>query len=119
METGSTQIRWFWSILGQIYPQETQILQKNKVFPETTSLFLSNDTNPRSKINHRIIVELIKKTPFFAKNGLFKIKNRLVNKDQEVKDQFNSTYLEPRNSGLTVGVQLFVVTPLKLALFQF
>lgn len=87
--------------------------------PETTSLFLSNDTNPRSKINHRILVELIKKTPFFAKNGLFKIKNRLVNKDQEVKDQFNSTYLEPRNSGLTVGVQLFVVTRLKLALFQF
>ena len=104
---------------GTNLPAGNSNIAKKQSFPRTTSLFLSNDTNPRSKINHRILVELIKKTPFFAKNGLFKIKNRLVNKDQEVKDQFNSTYLEPRNSGLTVGVQLFVVTRLKLALFQF
>ena len=38
-----------------------------------------------------------------AKYGLFKVKNRPVNKDQEVGDQVITTFTEAPNSGLTVG----------------
>ena len=56
-----------------------------------------------SQINHRILGKAIKKNILGAKNGLFKVKNRLVNKDQEVRDHVSTTFLEAPNSGLTVG----------------
>ena len=55
----------------------------------------------------------------WAKNELFKVKNRLTNKDQEVRGQVSTTFLEAPNSGLTVGEFFFVLGLLKLASFQF
>ena len=43
-----------------------------------------------------------KKNIFWAKYGLFKVKNRPVNKDQEVTDEFSTTFMETPNSELTV-----------------
>ena len=41
---------------------------KTKVFPETTSLWLSNNTNLiEDRINHRILIKFIKKNIFGAK----------------------------------------------------
>ena len=54
-----------------------------------------------------------------AKNGLFKIKNRLVNKDQEVRGQVSTTFSEAPNSGLTVDEKYSVAARLKFTLFQF
>ena len=56
---------------------------------------------------------------FWAKNGLFKVKNRPVNKDQEVRGQISTTFSEAHNSGVTFGGNFFVVARLKLVLFQF
>ena len=39
----------------------------------------------------------------WAKNGLFNVKNRRVNKDQGVRDQISTTFSEAPNCGLTVG----------------
>ena len=39
--------------------------QKPKFFPENTSLWLSNNTGPRSQINHKILIKLIKKKQHF------------------------------------------------------
>ena len=44
-----------------------------------------------------------KKTHFWAKYGLFKIKNGPVNKDQETRDKVSTTSTEVPNSGLTVA----------------
>ena len=46
--------------------------QKPEFFPETTSLWLSNNTSTRSQINHRILIKSIKKIHFWNKNGVFK-----------------------------------------------
>ena len=54
-----------------------------------------------------------------GKNGLFKIKNRPVIKNQEVRSQVSATFSEALNSGLTVSENSFVVARLKLALFHF
>ena len=62
-----------------------------------------NNTSPRSQINHIILIKLIKKDHFEAKYGLFKGKNKPVNKDQEVRNQVSTTFTEAPNSGLTVG----------------
>ena len=51
-----------------------EIMPKTKIFPETTSLWILNNTSTRSQINHRILIKLIKKNHFRGKNGLFKIK---------------------------------------------
>ena len=50
----------------------------------------------------------LKKTPFFGPNMDFKVKNRPVNKDQEVRDQVSTTFTEAPNSGLTVGENLLL-----------
>ena len=42
-----------------------------------------------------------------------------VIENQEVRGQFNTTFSEAPNSGLTVSEKSFVVARLKLALFQF
>ena len=62
---------------AQFTPGIPKILPKTRIFPETTSLWLSNNTSTRSQINHRILIKVIKKPHFFGKTGLFKIKNRL------------------------------------------
>ena len=59
------------------------------------------------------------KNIFWAKNGLFNVKNRPVNKDHEVRGQVTTTFSECPNSGLTDGENTFAVAQLKLALFQF
>ena len=52
----------FWA---QFTPGKRNILSKTKIFPETASLGLSDDTSPKSQINHRILIKIIKKTPHF------------------------------------------------------
>ena len=69
---------------------------------------ISNNASPRSQINHRILIKLIKNAIFWAKNGLFTAKNRPVNKDQEVRGHVNTKFSEAPNSGLTVG-ELFLL----------
>ena len=54
-----------------------------------------------------------------AKIGLFKIKNRPVNKNQKVRARVTTTFSEVPNSGLTIDQKLFGVARLKLALFKF
>ena len=54
-----------------------------------------------------------------VKNGLFKVKNRPVIKNQEVRGHVSTIFSEAPNSGLTVSENIFVVARLKLALFQF
>ena len=49
-------------------PENPKYCQKPNFFPETASLWLSNNTSPRSQINHRILIKLIKKTHFFWPN---------------------------------------------------
>ena len=49
-----------------------------------------------------------------GKNGLFKVKNRLVIKNHEVRGQVSTTFSEAPNSGLTVSENIFVVALLKL-----
>ena len=88
---------------------------KNQNFKETTCLWLSNNESPRSQINHRIVIKLIKNPFFGLKNGLFKVKNKQANKDQEVRDQVSPTFSEAPNSGLAVRGKLFVVAQLNLA----
>ena len=48
-----------------------------------------------------------------GKNGLFKVKNRLVIKNQEVRGQVSTTFSEAPNSELTVSKNIFVVARLK------
>ena len=43
------------------------------------------------------------KIHFWGKSGFLKIKNRPVNKSQEVTGQVRTTYSEAPNSGLTIG----------------
>ena len=78
-----------------------------------------NKTSTRSQINHRILVKLIKKKHFWGKNGLFKIKNRPVNKNQEVISQIRTTFSEAPNSGLTIGQTFFVAARLNLCYLSF
>ena len=92
----------------QFISGKPKILPKTRIFPESKSLWLLNNTSTRFQINHRILIKLIKKTNFWSKNGLFKIKNRPVNKNQEVRGQVRTTFLETPHSG-----------QLKLALFKF
>ena len=103
----------------QFNPRKSKILPNTKIFPEITSLWLSNNRSPRSQINHRILIKLIKKILGGAKNGLFKVKNNPVNKDQEVRRQVSTKFLEASNSRLTFGEFVFVVAKSKLPLFQF
>ena len=49
----------------------------------------------------------------------FKVKNRPINKDHEVRGQVSTISSKFPNLGLTDGKKHFVVAPLKLALFQF
>ena len=104
---------------AQFTPEKPKTLPKTRIFPETTSLWLSNNAGTRSKINHRILIKLIKKIYFGGKNGLFKVKNRLVNKNQEVRGQVRTTFSEAPNSGLTIDQKIFIVARLKLVLFKF
>ena len=106
----------FWA---QFTPEKPKLLPKTRIIPETTSLWLSNNAGTRSKINHRILIKLIKKIYFGGKNGLFKVKNRLVNKNQEVRAQVRTTFSEAPNSGLTIDQKIFIVARLKLVLFKF
>ena len=105
----------FWA---QFTPGKPKILPKTRIFPETTSLWLLNNTSTRSQINHRILIKLTKKILFWDKNGLFKIKNRRGNKSQKVRGQVRTTFSEAPNSGLTIDQKIFVVARLKLVLFS-
>ena len=93
-------------------PGKPKILSKTRIFPETASLWLLSNTSTRSQINHRIHTKLIKKSRI-------KIKNRPLNKNQEVRGQVRTTFSEAPNSGLTIGQKCFVVARLKLVLFKF
>ena len=109
VETRHTHSWLFWSIFGSNLPPENpKYYQKPKYFSETASLWLSNNTNSRSQINHRILIKLIKINIFGDKNRFFKVKNRSVNKDQEVRGQVNTTFLETPNSGLIVCENLLL-----------
>ena len=79
----------FWA---QFTPGKPKILPKTRIFPKTTSLWLSNNTSTRSQINRWILIKLIKKIHFGGKNGLFKMKNRPVNKNQKVRGQVWTTF---------------------------
>ena len=103
----------------QFISGKPKILPKTRIFPESKSLRLLNNTSTRFQINHRILIKLIKKINFWSKNGLFKIKNRPVNKNQEVRGQVRTTFSETPNSGLTIGQKNFVAARLKLVLFKF
>ena len=104
------KVEGFGLFLGPFTPEKPKILSKTRIFPETTSLWLSSNLRIRNKIS---------KIHFRGKNGLFKIENRSVNKNQEVRGQFRITFSEAFNSGLTIGQNIFVVARLKLALFKF
>ena len=106
----------FWA---QFMLGKPKILPKTRIFPETTSLWLLNNTSTRFQINHRILIKLIQKIHFWGKNWLFKMKNRPVNKNQEVRRQVRTPFLEAANSGLTIAQKVFVVARFKLMLFKF
>ena len=117
---GRTQSWRFWSIFGaQFIPGKPKILPKTRIFPETTSLWLLNNTSTKSQINQRVLIKSIKKINFSGKNRLFKIKNRPVNKNKEVRGQVITTLSEAPNSVLTIGQNIFVIPWLKLVLFKF
>ena len=59
---------------AQFIPGKPKIFPKTKIFPETTSLWLSNNTSTRSQINHRILVKLIKKFILGAKMNFLRLK---------------------------------------------
>ena len=86
---------------------------KPKVLPKKTKfsrkLHPYDYKSPKSQINHRILIKLIKKVGVGGKNGLFKVKNRLVIKNQEVRGQVSTTFSEAPNSGLNVSENNFVV----------
>ena len=50
---------------------------------------------------------------------IFKVKNRPVNKHQEVRGQVSTTFSEAPNSELTVDENIFIVARLKLVFFEF
>ena len=106
----------FWA---QFMPGKHKILPKTRIFSETTSLWLLNNTSTRFQINHRILIKLIQKIHFWGKNWLFKMKNRPANKNQEVRRQVRTPFLEAANSGLTIAQNVFVVARFKLMLFKF
>ena len=58
----------FWA---QFTPGKWWILPKNKFFPETKSLGLSDDTSPKSQINQRILTKLSKKPHFWGAKFTF------------------------------------------------
>ena len=97
----------------QFIPGKPKILPKTRIFPETTSLWLLNNTSTRSQINHRILIKLIKKIHFWGKYGFFKVKNRPVNKNQEVRGQIRTTFSEAPISGLTIGQNFFCCSSIK------
>ena len=51
---------------SQFIPGKPKILPKTRIFPETASLWLSNNTSARSQINQRILTKFIKKNPFLG-----------------------------------------------------
>ena len=107
----------FWA---KFIPGKPKILPKTRIFQTTFNiLWLLNSTSTRSQINHRILIKLIKKIHFGGKNWLFKIKNRPVNKNQEVRSQVRTTFSEAPNSGLTISQKNCVVARSKLVLFKF
>ena len=101
---GHIQSWWFWSIFGPNFPPvNPKYCQKPIFFPRNCILMTINNTSARSQINYRILINLIKKTIFGAKYGLFKVKNWPVNKDQEVRDQVSTTFTKASNSWRTFG----------------
>ena len=55
----------------QFIPGNPKISPETRIFPETTSLLLLNNTSTRSQINHRILIKLIKKNPFWRQKLTF------------------------------------------------
>ena len=106
---------YFWV---QFIAGKLKILPKTRIFPETASLWLLNNTSAMSQINHRILIKLIKKIHFWGKNGLFKIKNRPVNKDQRVRGHVRVKFSEAPNPWLTIGQGNFVVAPVGNRMFE-
>ena len=99
----------FGPFLGLIYPWKTQNIGKKTTFSQKLHPY-----------EYKIIqVPRPSWGGGGSKNGLFKVKNRLVIKNQEVKGQVSATFSEAPNSGLTVSENIFVVARLKLVLFQF
>ena len=58
----STVLVHFWA---QFTQEKPKILPKTKIFPETTFLWLSYNTSPKSQMSHRIVIKLVKIQPFF------------------------------------------------------
>ena len=44
---------------AQFTPRKKKILEETLIFPQTTSFGLSDDTSPKSHINHRFLIYLI------------------------------------------------------------
>ena len=59
----------FWA---QFTPGKPKILLKTRIFPETTSLLISNNTSNRSQINHRILIKLTQNINSWGKMGFLK-----------------------------------------------
>ena len=61
-----TQSLQFWCILGFNLLLEPKVLLKTKISAKATSLGISNYISPRFQKDHRILVKLSKKNPFFG-----------------------------------------------------
>ena len=55
----------FVQLWAQFTSGKMKIFPKTKIFPETASLGLSDDTSPKFQINRRILIKIIKETHFW------------------------------------------------------
>ena len=67
-----TKLKVLVHFAAQFVAGKPEIMPKTKIFPETTSLWILNNTSTRSQINHRILIKLIKKIHFWGKNGFLR-----------------------------------------------
>ena len=112
-----TQSLQFWSIFGPIYPRETKNIGKSQNFRRnyilrTIRLCKSQFPDKSHNCYH-------KKTPILsAQNVLFKVRNRPIIKDQDVRRPVITTFSESPNPGLTADARIFFFTA-GLELFHF
>ena len=101
-----TQSLQFWSIFGLIYPRETKNIGKSQNFRRnyilrTIRLRKSQFPDKSHNCYH-------KKTPILsAQNVLFKVRNRPIIKDQDVRRPVIITFSESPNPGLTADARIF------------
>ena len=58
----------FWT---QFTPRKPKIMSKTRIFPETTSIIISNNRSTRFEKNNRNLIKLIEKNPFFGQKRTF------------------------------------------------